>query len=294
MSSREFTGGIIILVIVAIILFIIQTQMDYEYVRLRSNLEKLDPPNIEVHNISKRSAPSRYSKNEKTDRSINLNLHIFDPNTVSRSEMDKMGFPKSLSTTIVNYRSKGGRFYKKEDIKKLYSFDPEWYDAYAPYISIKLEEAHTRNKLAQKPNSKYKRSGRKVRDPLNINTCTPEQLDQEWGVSPKVAQNIVKYREALGGFHTIHQVREVYTLADSVYEHNTNWYVEGPVKKININTADYETLNKNPYIRQAKIAKTLIAYRKNHGSFGSVHDLLHIKSISEEKLQKLLPYLSAD
>ena len=45
--------------------------------------------------------------------------------------------------------------------------------------------------------------------PLNLNTATPEQLDELDGIGPATAEQIVAYREAHGGFGTIEELDQV-------------------------------------------------------------------------------------
>jgi competence protein ComEA len=45
--------------------------------------------------------------------------------------------------------------------------------------------------------------------PLNLNTATPEQLDQLDGVGPATAQKIVAYRQSHGGFRSIAELDQV-------------------------------------------------------------------------------------
>ena len=46
-------------------------------------------------------------------------LFQFDPNTLSVEGWQKLGLSEKTSKTINKYRSKGGKFYKPEDIKKI-------------------------------------------------------------------------------------------------------------------------------------------------------------------------------
>jgi competence protein ComEA len=45
--------------------------------------------------------------------------------------------------------------------------------------------------------------------PLNLNTATPEQLDQLDGIGPTTAQHIVEYREAHNGFGSVDELDQV-------------------------------------------------------------------------------------
>lgn len=45
--------------------------------------------------------------------------------------------------------------------------------------------------------------------PLNLNTATPEQLDELDGIGPTTAQHIVEYREAHDGFGSVEELDQV-------------------------------------------------------------------------------------
>ena len=49
-----------------------------------------------------------------------VELFTFNPNTLETEGWRKLGLSERQAKTIMNYRSKGGRFYKKEDLKKIY------------------------------------------------------------------------------------------------------------------------------------------------------------------------------
>lgn len=62
-------------------------------------------------------------------------------------------------------------------------------------------------------------------------------------------------------------------------------------EKININSANVKTLSLVKGIGEKK-AKSIIDYRKKHGSFKNVNELINIKGIGEKSLKKFKKYLT--
>jgi competence ComEA-like helix-hairpin-helix protein len=64
----------------------------------------------------------------------------------------------------------------------------------------------------------------------------------------------------------------------------------GPADKINLNRADAADLMRVKGVG-AKTAAAILAWRRAHGPFRDLRDLLNIKGIGEKKLEKLGPYI---
>lgn len=115
------------------------------------------------------------------------------------------------------------------------------------------------------------------------------------GIGVGLSGRIIKYRERLGGFHSINQLSEIYGLKPETIEEIWNYFDFSPAikKKISINSAEIEEVSAHPYISYSE-AKVLIAYRKQHGSYSSAVDLKKIKIFKPEWIDKIEPYLSFD
>jgi len=63
------------------------------------------------------------------------------------------------------------------------------------------------------------------------------------------------------------------------------------ISKIDINSADVETLAQLPGIGQ-KTAEKIISYRKTNGQFKNIDDLLNVKGIGQKKLDKMKAFIT--
>lgn len=64
---------------------------------------------------------------------------------------------------------------------------------------------------------------------VNINTASLEELDELWGVGKTIAQNIIDYREACGGFETPEEIKLVDGIDDKKWD---KWKLDGWVIKV--------------------------------------------------------------
>jgi len=60
----------------------------------------------------------------------------FNPNEIDEESWVLLGFSEKQAQSIIKYREKGGYFYKKEDLKRLYVVDDSLYDLLEPYVVL--------------------------------------------------------------------------------------------------------------------------------------------------------------
>ena len=211
-------------------------------------------------------------------------FHPFDPNTVTESELISLALPKGLAGRIVRYREKGGKFRKKEDVLKIFGMDTNWYRRANPWMVFE----------SQKPLPRYSaKATTKPKDREDINTADSIQLDAVYGIGPVLAKRILQFRDRLGGFISMNQLREVYGL-DSVVVKNLCKRFEVKVgfqpHLIILNEVRLEVLMAHPYVSRRE-AQAIVAYRTQHGAFDSLGQLMEIKLVDPKWMARIRGYV---
>ncbi len=269
-----------------------------------SNLEKDKQSADSLQAIDKEENSFAYQNNNLNTESVKP--FAFDPNQISVNQWKQLGLKPYLAERIEKYRSKGGKFRLKSDVQKIYGFPEDLYKRLYAYIELPENKEDTKfEKYKKESEQAQKIEGEKAENQVNmypkktlqtfdINTADTAQLKQVRGIGAVISERIVKFRNSIGGFHSIEQVKEVYGIKDEVFlelEKYAKMSKGFEVKKININTDDVNALKSHPYIGY-KNAQLIVNYRAQHGNYASADDLLKIKVIEQAQVEKLRPYLT--
>lgn len=205
-------------------------------------------------------------------------LFDFDPNTVTKDELLKLGFKPWQAENIVKYRSKGGRFKQPSDISKIHGVDTDFAEKLMPYIKISTPNETVSHDII-----------------VNINTASETDLMKLNGIGVTFAKRIVAYREKLGGFFTVEQIREVYGMSDELYNGILPYLKVGneAIRTININSADFKALVSHPYIDK-NIANAILNYREFAKTIKSTDELVKQKALSQNEYDKISKYISVE
>lgn len=238
-------------------------------------------------NYDQNAALQNYDSTRKGD------LFYFDPNSTSTADWKRLGLRDKTIATIQNYLSKGGKFYRKEDIGKIWGLHKEEVQRLLPFIQIRDVGFSKESKV--KIYEKKINNGTIITPAMvDINTADTAAFIALPGIGSKLSQRIVNFREKLGGFYKVEQIGETYGLADSTFQKikpflkiNTN----SAVRQLNINTATIDEMKSHPYLRYA-LASAIVQYRAQHGNYLAVADIKRIMTVTGEIFIKLAPYLS--
>ena len=218
-------------------------------------------------------------------------LFTFDPNTASAGEWKQLGLRDKTIQTILNYRSKGGKFFKPEDLQRIYGLRPDDYERLKPYIQIASQRKEQPSTFVT-TETKVERK-EYVAAAIDINTADTAEWKKLKGIGSGYARRIVNFRSKLGGFVSIEQVKETYGLPDSVFQQIKPQlrFDASTVQQIDLNKASLEQLKAHPYISYS-VANAIIQYRHEHGEFSTVADIRKIGAIDASLFTKIAPYFT--
>lgn len=264
-EARGFVGLLIVSVIALILMFFPEI-----VIRKKSTV---DPANVKQLD----SLVAILSAEELSE--VKQTLFTFDPNFIAEDSLILLGFPKSVATRLINYRSKGGRFIIKQDVKKIYGVSDQLIEAIYSFIDL----PETLSKSSENiPNQRF-----------DINKARVDQLKKVSMIGDMFAARIVNYRNSLGGFVSKNQFEEVYGISDLALKNlNSIVYISSGFqpRRVKINLDSFEVLRSHPYISDP-LAEDILRFRKINDTIGSEKVLINFKSIDKSKFEKLILYL---
>ena len=236
---------------------------------------------------------AKWKKTYKRD-TIEIRMQVFDPNTVDSMTLLHLGFKPWQAKNMLKYRAKGGRYRKKEDMKKLYGMTDSMYIALEPYICIQQDSIvidSTKMDTVRLDSLPKWRSIKKDTI-LNLRTADTTELKLIRGIGSYRAKMIVRYREQLGGYVRVEQILEAggmdKVIADSILSH---FYIDSVVvNKMPVNKMRPEVLQRHPYLNFEQ-AKAIYEYRRKHIRIKSAEELKKIKGLSPTDIEKISIYL---
>lgn len=233
-------------------------------------------------------------------------IFFFNPNKATIDDFLLLGIPENAANNIVKYRNAGGVFKKPDDLAKIHGLPDSVFLRLKVFIDIPQEVK--KQSIVKQQNNKSKSTNEdktevsKVDKPvkyaqptkININTADSAQLVALRGIGAILAKRIITYRDNLGGFYSIEQLREVRNLPYDTYINICEYiYVDTTkIKKLNINNFRYNQLSKHPYITIAQI-NSILENRKIRGKFNKPSELVKYNIMDSVAYKRIEPYIEA-
>lgn len=230
----------------------------------------------------------------------------FNPNTADSLELLSVGLSPRVVRNILRYRRAGGEFRRPEDLSRIYGLHDSAFVRVSPYITIpQPAELSEREQLAEVPEplfssdtmqrehpyAEYMRAKHKSGQFVDLNRADTSEFMKIPGIGPVYAKMIVDYRERLGGYHSIVQLRDLEVLPEDLGD----WVHVStpPAAMLNVNKLSLTQLRSHPYLSFYQ-AKAIVELRKREGHIRSARQLLFLDEFSESDVERLTPYLSFD
>ncbi|MGN6530119.1 MAG: helix-hairpin-helix domain-containing protein [Ginsengibacter sp.] len=302
-TKKERLG---IIYVISIIITLIFLPILFPYFRREENIDtsefekeiawlQIDSSSKKIYSNSGNHYENKFPAAEKDESVKKEALFYFDPNTISAKDWIRLGIREKTANSIQKYISKGGKFYKPEDLKKIWGLSESDANRLIPYVSIKNTERNYLHFEERKYPDNRNYSSKNSVEIIDINVADTNAFIKLPGIGSKLANRIISFREKLGGFYSVDQIGETYLLPDSTFQKIKPQLVVNskPTKKININSASVDEMKSHPYIR-FYIANAIFQFRKQHGNFQSVEEIKKIMTVTDEIYNKAFPYLTIE
>jgi competence ComEA-like helix-hairpin-helix protein len=246
-------------------------------------------------------------------------LFPFNPNNATKGDLINLGLSARVATTFVHFREKGGRFFKKEDFKKIYGIKESDYERLEEYITLENDGSFSSKSYDHTPhyyqNNTSKETQRTIElKPFDPNTATEIEL-LSLGLENKTVKVLLKYREKGGRFRTKDDLKKIYNLSDidffrinsfvQIAENQTITKGYLPtiqntevLKKTGIQEQvpiDLNRANMEDLLQLRGIGRTfalrILEHRERLGGFTSLNQLKEVYGLPDTTLNSITPFL---
>ena len=222
---------------------------------------------VALHNLDSLLALRQAAIDEQR-RDDSVFLFPFNPNTLTEEEGRRLGLTERQMSNLIHYRDKGGQFRIKSDLGRLYTIREEDYARLEPFIM--LPEVMPQNKAtgaSERPYPQEKAAWEPPMIPIvelnSVDSATLVALPQ---IGPYTAMRILEYRERLGGYVDLEQLREVKGMDSTRFAIASPYMTIGLAnsRAIDVNRDDFKTLVHHPYLNYNQV-KRIFNHREQRG-----------------------------
>lgn len=237
-------------------------------------------------------ATKERKRQREVERTTIASPFPFNPNTADSATLIKVGLKSWQVKNLLAYRRAGGRWKDADDFKRLYGLTEEEYQRLRPYIKIPppVKDVYFTEKDRARQDSLRQLRPEKFAEltVLDLNTVDTLTLRKIPGVGVGYSRSIVSYRQRLGGFVSVAQLKEIEGLPDRIEE----WFTvdeNAEVNRISINKSDFKTLLRHPYLSYEQV-KVITTHIRKYGPLRSWKDLQLYKEFTSRDFERLTPY----
>ena len=215
-----------------------------------------------------------------------------DPNTARTEDWEALGLSaKQARLAVRDLRRKPIQY--KAQLKEVFVIDSAFYERIAPYVTIVFQREALKSQVEWDPN-----------------TATIDEL-QERGLSQPTAARFVAYRDKIGGFTKIEELKKVYGISDRWYKEQSASIAIQPLGSEFLETdSTFETtqtdsiwyeINELDSVGWTKLrgigsvlASRIVKYRERLGGFYCKTQLLEVYGMDSTRVVAFWEQLQVD
>ena len=231
-------------------------------------------------------------RQRETERTALSTPFPFNPNTADSATLIKVGLKSWQVKNLLAYRRAGGHWKDADDFKRLYGLSEEEFQRLRPYIQIPppVKDVYFTEKDRVRQDSLRQLRPEKFAEltVLDLNTVDTLTLRKIPGIGVGYSRTIVSYRQRLGGFVSVAQLKDIEGLPDRIEE----WFTideNAEVNRISINKSDFKTLVRHPYLSYEQV-KVITTHIRKYGQLRSWKDLQLYSEFTPQDFERLTPY----
>lgn len=220
-------------------------------------------------------------------------IYPFNPNFITDYKGYKLGMSVAEIDRLLAFR-KGNKYVNSpKEFQNVTKISDSLLNVISPYFKF---PDWVNNKKGFKDYKKYPNTAFAKKEKIviiDINQASQEDLIKIYGIGEAISLRILKFKESLGGFVSMEQMKDVWGLSDEVIENlNSHFKVLAlpNLKKIDINNASIKELSQFPYFKYP-LSKNIVTYRSMNGDIKNIDDLTKIKGLSIDKANIIALYL---
>ncbi|WP_428742107.1 ComEA family DNA-binding protein [Tenacibaculum sp.] len=227
-------------------------------------------------------------------------LYPFNPNYITDFKGYHLGMSLNEIDRLHKYRKQNKFVNSAGEFQQITKVSDSLLEAISPYFKFPDWVVKRQNKKKTKVvestlgekhiyNKVYKISTN------DINKATQQDLESVNGIGEVLAARIIKYRNKLQGYLFPSQLYEVWGLDKETANRVLQAFkiIEKPsIKKVNVNTATFKEVLKNPYINY-ELCKKIFEYRDEVAELQNISELRNIKDFPLDKYDRIVIYLEA-
>lgn len=256
---------------------------------VRTETDKVEADSFQ-RGVEHREKKAVIKKTEAPSRKVVL--APFDPNLADSIELLDLGLSPYVARNVLRYREKGGRFRTPESFARIYGLTEDQFETLRPYIRISESFRQKTDTSTYVRRDTFAVVYKYPKGTLvDVGVADTTELKKIPGIGSGISKAIVGYRNRLGGFYSLEQLREVRFVTPEMME----WFKLDSIsiRPLPVNRAGLDRLRNHPYLNFYQ-AKVILEHRKKHGEIKSLSQLSLYEEFTEKDLKRLSAYFSFD